>query len=56
MVLEGALGALAMAVVFWSVSVEPSLTNGHVNQSMAAAHVARAGLALVWLISALRLE
>ena len=28
MVLEGALGALSMAVVFWSVSVEPSLTNG----------------------------
>ena len=56
MVLEGALGALSMAVVFWSVSVEPSLTNGNVNGSMAAAHVARAGLALVWLIAAVRLE
>jgi diguanylate cyclase (GGDEF)-like protein len=56
MMLEGALGALSMGVVFWSVSVEPSLTNGHVNGSMAAAHVARAGLALVWLIGTLRLE
>jgi diguanylate cyclase (GGDEF)-like protein len=56
MVLEGALGALSMGVVFWSVTVEPSLTNGHVNGSMAAAHVARAGLALVWVIAALRLE
>ena len=41
MVLEGALGALSLAVVLWSVSVEPSLTNGHVNGSLAAAHVAR---------------
>jgi diguanylate cyclase (GGDEF)-like protein len=56
MVLEGALGALSMAVVFWSVSVEPSLNNGNVNGSMAAAHVARAGLALVWLFATLRLE
>jgi diguanylate cyclase (GGDEF)-like protein len=56
MVLEGALGALSIAVVFWSVSVEPSLTNGNVNGSMAAAHVARAGLSLVWLFATLRLE
>ncbi|MEY2458443.1 MAG: hypothetical protein QOG30_273, partial [Acidimicrobiaceae bacterium] len=56
MVLEGALGALSLAVVFWSVSVEPSLADGHVNGSMAAAHVARAGLALVWFVATLRLE
>ncbi len=56
MVLEGALGALSSAVVLWSVSVEPSLNNGHLNGSLAAAHVARAGLALVWVIAALRLE
>jgi len=56
MVLEGALLSLSMAVVFWSVSVEPSLANGHVNGSMAAAHVARAGLALVWVIATIRLE
>ena len=41
MVLEGALGALSVGVVFWSVAVEPSLSNGHVNGSMAAAHVSR---------------
>ena len=56
MVLEGALGALSIGVVFWSVSVEPSLTNGNVNGSMAAAHVTRAGLSLVWVIATLRLE
>src|SRR2546428_6147217 len=56
MVLEGALGALSMAVVLWSVSVEPSLADGSVNGPMAAAHVARAGLALVWVAAVFRLE
>jgi diguanylate cyclase (GGDEF)-like protein len=56
MVLEGALGSLSLGVVFWSVTVEPSLTNGHVNGSMAAAHVTRAGLSLIWVIAAVRLE
>jgi diguanylate cyclase (GGDEF)-like protein len=56
MVLEGALGALSLGVVFWSVTVEPSLANGNVNGSMAAAHVTRAGLALIWVIAAARLE
>jgi len=56
MVLEGALGALAVAVVFWSVAVEPSLARGDVNASTAAAHLTRAGLALVWVVAALRLH
>jgi diguanylate cyclase (GGDEF)-like protein len=56
MVLEGALGALSFGVVFWSVSVEPGLNNGHLNGSMAAAHVTRAGLSLVWLVATIRLE
>jgi hypothetical protein len=56
MVLEGALGALSVSVVFWSVSVEPSLAAGNINGSMAAAHVTRAGLSLVWIVAAIRLE
>jgi diguanylate cyclase (GGDEF)-like protein len=56
MVLEGTLGALSLAVVFWSVSVEPSLNTGDINGWMAAAHVTRAGLALVWVVAAVRLE
>jgi diguanylate cyclase (GGDEF)-like protein len=56
MVLEGALGAFSAAVVFWSASVEPNLVDGHLNTSLAAAHVARTGLALVVAISAIRLE
>ena len=56
MVLEGTLGALSLSVVFWTASVEPRLINGEINASMAAAHVIRAGLALVWVIAAIRLE
>ena len=56
MVLEGALGALSLCVVFWNASAEPRVISGQVNGSMAAAHVIRAGLALVWVIASLRLE
>jgi diguanylate cyclase (GGDEF)-like protein len=55
MVLEGVLGAMSIAVVFWSASVEPKLITGEINGSMAAAHVVRAGLALVFVFAAVRL-
>jgi diguanylate cyclase (GGDEF)-like protein len=55
MVLEGVLGAMSIAVVFWSASVEPKLITGEINGSMAAAHVIRAGLALVFVFATIRL-
>jgi len=55
MVLEGVLGAMSVGVVFWSASVEPKLVVGEISGSMAAAHVIRACLALVWLFACIRL-
>ncbi|HEX4819324.1 MAG TPA: EAL domain-containing protein [Acidimicrobiales bacterium] len=55
MVLEGVLGAMSIAVVFWSASVEPKLLAGEISGSMAAAHVVRVGLALVWVFASIRL-